>query len=1360
VPELKTSNLKHVLKQDLHLLSSRLRRAQKIQDLDKQAKALDRLQVDIDKSIALRELRIAGLPKIEYPEQLPVSQKHVEIKKAISENQVVIIAGETGSGKTTQIPKMCMELGRGIEGKIGHTQPRRLAARSVATRICDELGCEMGTAVGYKVRFSDHVGDNTYVKLMTDGVLLAEMQHDRYLNQYDTIIIDEAHERSLNIDFILGYLRELLPKRPDLKVIITSATIDPQSFSEHFQGAPIIEVTGRTFPVEVRYRPLDEVSSEYLSDDSRTNSHQDNDQVAAIYAAVDELARESSGDILLFMNGEREIRDTADALAKRNLRNTEILPLYARLSATEQNRIFAPHHNRRIILATNVAETSLTVPGIKYVIDTGTARISRYSYKSKVQRLPIEPISQASANQRKGRCGRTGAGICIRLYSEDDFLSRPEFTAPEILRTNLASVILQMMSLNLGDLEDFPFIQKPDSRFINDGLRLLEELQAITDNNDNKARSRYKLTPSGKSLSRIPVDPRLAKMIFTAGNSNCLHEIIVIVAALSIQDPRERPSDFKQKSDELHKRFKDKDSDFVAYLNLWDYLIAKKNQESGSQFRKQCKQEFLNYMRIREWQDLVYQIEQSVSELGFNVKAAKAQSQETREASAKEAQANDNSALDNHSLNNNHDELNDIPTISRDYQGIHQALLSGLLSHIGQKEIKDADKKANKDKRPGMPGYEGARNSLFHIFPGSHLFKTSAKWVMAAELVETSKLFARYAARIQPEWVEPLAQHVMTKNYSEPHWSEKQGSVQAFEKQTLYGLVIVPKRRVNFDKIDPVISREIFIRDALVNGQLGHKLDFLTHNSELMEDIQRLENKVRRRDLLVDEEELIGFYQKKLPKNIASKTDLLKWIKKNDQEQLKAKKEDFMLADGTELSAISYPDFWRQGNLRLPLDYDFEPGEEFADGISVRIPLPLLNQIKDTEFDWHIPAYRHELIMALIKSLPKQLRRNFVPAPNYADALLQRLKEKYTDHTVPFIEVITEALFRMTGVKLDKEDWVLNKLDKHLKINFRVVDDKENIIGQGFNLDEVKASLQQQVKKTIKAVATDDIEKTDVKDWDFGDLPTSYMKSQGNYQIKAFPALVKTGSKVNVELLDHQEVAEASHLSGIVELIFKTLPSPIKHLQQKLPNKSKLVLYFNPFGQIDQLISDCIRAVITKEVTDNVPRTQDAFNALRDKIRGELNDTVFDAAMQVEKILLVGHKISKQLKGKISFDMIQANAYIKAHLDSLIYKGFVSECGIDRLPDIYRYVLALEKRLEKIKIDANKDRMNQIDLDKIYDLYDKLTDKYPKELPIPTEVTDVYWMIEELRVSLFAQGIGTKYPISIKRIKQAINELS
>ncbi|PQJ55250.1 ATP-dependent RNA helicase HrpA [Psychrosphaera saromensis] len=1348
VPEINSLNLKQVLKQDLHPLSSRLRRIQKIQDLDKQSNALDKLQRDIDKSIALRETRIAGLPKIEYPEQLPVSQKHVEIKKAISENQVVIIAGETGSGKTTQIPKMCMELGRGIEGKIGHTQPRRLAARSVATRICDELGCEMGTAVGYKVRFSDHVGDNTYVKLMTDGVLLAEMQHDRYLNQYDTIIIDEAHERSLNIDFILGYLRELLPKRPDLKVIITSATIDPQSFSEHFKGAPIIEVTGRTFPVEVRYRPLDEVSSEYLSDESAGGSNNDNDQITAIYAAVDELARESSGDILLFMNGEREIRDTADALAKRNLRNTEILPLYARLSATEQNRIFAPHHNRRIILATNVAETSLTVPGIKYVIDTGTARISRYSYKSKVQRLPIEPISQASANQRKGRCGRTEAGICIRLFSEDDFLSRPEFTAPEILRTNLASVILQMMSLNLGDLEDFPFIQKPDSRFINDGLRLLEELQAITENTDPKAKSSYKLTPSGKSLSRIPVDPRLAKMIFTAASSNCLHEIIVIVAALSIQDPRERPSDFKQKSDELHKRFKDKDSDFVAYLNLWDYLIAKKNQVSGSQFRKQCKQEFLNYMRIREWQDLVYQIEQSVSELGFNVKAAKAQSQETRDASA---QAN--------ALDNSHDELNDIPTVQRDYQGLHQALLSGLLSHIGQKEIKDTDKKPSKDKRPGMPGYEGARNSLFHIFPGSHLFKTSAKWVMAAELVETSKLFARYAARIQPEWVEPLAQHVMTKNYSEPHWSEKQGSVQAFEKQTLYGLVIVPKRRVNFDKIDPVISREIFIRDALVNGQLGHKLDFLAHNSELMEDIQRLENKVRRRDLLVDEEELIGFYQKKLPKNIASKTDLLKWIKNNDQEQLKAKKEDFMLSDGTELSAISYPDFWRQGNLRLPLDYDFEPGEEFADGISVRIPLPLLNQVTDSEFDWHIPAYRHELIMALIKSLPKQLRRNFVPAPNYADALLQRLKEKYTDHTVPFIDVITEALFRMTGVKLNKEDWVLNKLEKHLKINFRVVDDKENIIGQGFNLDEVKASLQQQVKKTIKAVATDDIEKTDVKDWDFGDLPASYMKSQGNYQIKAFPALVKTGSKVNVELLDHEEVAEASHLAGIVELIFKTLPSPIKHLQQKLPNKSKLVLYFNPFGQIDQLISDCIRAVITKEVTDNVPRTQDAFNALRDKIRGELNDTVFDAAMQVEKILLVGHKISKQLKGKISFDMIQANAYIKAHLDSLIYKGFVSECGIDRLPDIYRYVLALEKRLEKIKIDANKDRMNQIDLDKIYDLYDKLTDKLPKELPIPTAITDVYWMIEELRVSLFAQGIGTKYPISIKRIKQAINEL-
>ena len=1325
------SQVSNVLKQDYHRIVARLRGAKKIANFEKQKKALESIDKDIVSSIALREAKKANLPKIHYPEQLPVSQKQEEIKKAIAENQVVIIAGETGSGKTTQIPKMCLELGRGIEGKIGHTQPRRLAARSVATRLCQELECELGSAVGFKVRFNDQVSNQSYIKLMTDGVLLAEMQHDRYLNQYDTLIIDEAHERSLNIDFILGYLKELLPRRPDLKVIITSATIDPESFSKHFFDAPVIEVSGRTYPVEVRYRPIEETPMDLAI------SHQDNEQINAILAAVDELGRESQGDILLFMNGEREIRDTADALLKRKMRGTEVLPLYARLSAAEQNRIFAPHGNRRIILATNVAETSLTVPGIKYVIDTGTARISRYSYKTKVQRLPIEPVSQASANQRKGRCGRTEAGICIRLYSEEDFLSRPEFTAPEILRTNLASVILQMLSLNLGDLDAFPFIEKPDNRYINDGIRLLEELSAIESNKfkSKKKETGFRLTDSGKSLSRIPVDPRLAKMVLAASKTSVLHEIIVIVAALSIQDPRERPSDYQQKSDESHARFKDNDSDFVAYLNLWDYLIYAQERNSRSQFRKLCKQEFLNYLRVREWQDLVYQIEQSVSELGFKVRRPQPVDTESHD-----------------------EELSDEPTKQRDYELLHSSLLAGLLGHIGYKVPKEQKASQKEKGRPQALGYTGARNSNFHVFPGSHLFKTKAKWLMAAELVETSKLYARYAARIEPEWIEPLAQHLVNKSYSEPHWDEKQGAVLAFEKQSLYGLVIVPKRRVQFDKLDPIISRDVFIREALVSDRLGRRVACLKHNQALIEKIQREENKTRRRDLLVDEEELINFYNSQLPQGIATRADFLKWLKVQDNECLKAKLSDFMLSAQSGQNAFEYPDTWRQGNLHLPLDYDFEPGQEFADGISVRVPLPLLNQLQPIGFDWHIPAHRHELVIALIKALPKQLRRNFVPAPNFADAVIQRLSEKNVSQDEAFLSVVAESLFRMTGVRVQVDDWQNLDLPSYLKINFRIVDDKDKVVAQSFDLEVLKLELKGQVKATIQSVADDKIEQTNITEWTFGDLPQSYVKKQGHYQVKAFPALVKTGNKLNVELLDNAELAEQRHRTGVVELIVKTLPSPIKHLQQKLPNKSKLVLFFNPFGKVEQLIYDCIRAVIDDEL-NQLPRTQKEFEQFREAIRAGLNEKVYAAAVQVEKILAIGHRISKQLKGKVSLDMIQAHAYIKAHLESLIYKGFVSECGLAKLPDIARYTLALEKRLEKIKVDANKDRMNQIELDKVYDLYDKLVEKQPKGLALPASVIDIFWMIEELRVSMFAQTLGTKYPISIKRIKQAINEL-
>ena len=871
--------LKTCLKKDQFSFKKRLHGVKKITDEAKLTCALEKIATDISRSQTLREQRLAGLPKVTYPEQLPVSQKKDTIKEAIANNQVVIIAGETGSGKTTQIPKMCLELGRGVEGYIGHTQPRRLAARSVANRIAEEMQCELGQQVGFKIRFSDQVSNNSYIKLMTDGILLAEIQQDRFLNQYDTIIIDEAHERSLNIDFILGYLKNLLPKRPDLKVIITSATIDPERFSKHFDDAPIIEVSGRTFPVDVRYNPISDIQKEDMEAEG--------DQLQGIFDAVDELCAEGPGDILIFLNGEREIRDTADALSKRNLKHTDVLPLYSRLSNAEQNRIFAPHSRRHIILSTNVAETSLTVPGIRYVIDPGTARISRYSYRTKVQRLPIEPISQASANQRMGRCGRVEAGICIRLYSEDDFLSRPEFTDPEILRTNLASVILQMLALGLGDMAQFPFVQAPDSRNINDGLTLLEELQAV------KAAKRHQktsLTQSGRELSRLPVDPRLAKMVLTAHKLGALREVIVIVAALSIQDPRERPQEKRQAANEKHGRFDDPDSDFIAFLNLWNYLEEQQSELTNSQFRKLCQKDFLAYMRIREWQDIVYQISTVCNEM--KMKAT---------------------------------------TNVADSELIHKALLSGMLSHIGFKDEKQL--------------YKGSRNSQFHIFPGSGLFKKSPKWMMSAELVETSKLYARINAKIDVNWVEPFAQHLVKRSYTEPHWEKKPGAVIAFEQQTLYGLLIVNKRRCVYSNIDPKVSRELFIRTALVEQELGLNEGFLQYNRELIEDIQVLENKSRRRDILVDEQTLFEFYEKKIPNDINNRAAFIKWYKtqkQQDKHYLHMTREELMQHGASSITEFDYPDTWQQDNLMLPLTYHFDPGQA-VDDVAVQIPVALLN---------------------------------------------------------------------------------------------------------------------------------------------------------------------------------------------------------------------------------------------------------------------------------------------------------------------------------------------------------------------------------------------------------------------------------
>jgi len=1283
--------LKTCLRKDQFIFKKRLHGIKKINDETKQASIAQKIAEDISRSQQLREHRLAALPKVTYPEQLPVSQKKDDIKQAIANNQVVIIAGETGSGKTTQIPKMCLELGRGVDGYIGHTQPRRLAARSVANRIAEEMQCELGQQVGFKIRFSDQVSDNSYIKLMTDGILLAEIQQDRYLNQYDTIIIDEAHERSLNIDFILGYLKNLLPKRPDLKVIITSATIDPERFSKHFDNAPIIEVSGRTFPVEVRYRPTTEINKDEMEADG--------DQLQGIFDAVDELCDEGPGDILIFMNGEREIRDTADALSKRNLKGTDVLPLYSRLSNAEQNRIFAPHSRRHIILATNVAETSLTVPGIRYVIDPGTARISRYSYRTKVQRLPIEPISQASANQRKGRCGRIEAGICIRLYSEEDFNSRPEFTDPEILRTNLASVILQMLGLGLGDMQQFPFVQAPDSRNINDGLTLLEELEAIK---PAKRHKKTELTNSGRSLSRLPVDPRLAKMVLTADGLGALREVIIIVAALSIQDPRERPQEKRGAADEKHGRFDDPDSDFIAFLNLWNYLEEQQSELSNSQFRKLCQKDFLAYMRIREWQDIVYQLSTVCNEMGMKA-----------------------------------------TTNVADSERIHQSLLSGMLSHIGFKDEKQI--------------YKGARNSQFHIFPGSGLFKKSPKWIMAAELVETSKLYARINARIDLKWVEGFAQHLVKRSYSEPHWEKKPGAVIAFEQQTLYGLLIVNKRRCVYSNIDPKVSRELFIRTALVEQELGQNEGFLQFNQELIEDIQVLENKSRRRDILVDEQTLFEFYDKKIPQDVNNRAAFNKWWKgqkQKDKRFLHMTREELMQHGADHVTEFDYPDTWQQENLLLPLAYHFDPGQA-VDGVAVQIPVALLNQVQEIGFDWHIPAFRHELICALIKSLPKTIRRNFVPAPNYADAVLAAIEPMQGN----LIDAISTRLLRMTGVRVEPDAWDLSTLAPHLRLQFEVRDEHDKLLARGLNLSKLKAQLQGKVTDTLSKVADKGIEKADLTEWSFGELPSSYVKKQGQYEIKAFPALVDKKDSAAVELFDNEHKAQQAHQQGLRRLVLLNVPSPIKYLQQNLPNKSKLGLYFNPFGKVNDLIDDCIAAAVDSLLTKygNI-RTADAFEKAKEQIRGELGDTVVEIATQVEQVLSIAHGLNKRMKGRVDLTMITAHGDIKSQLQSLVFKGFVSQHGAAKMTDLIRYLKAIERRLEKLPVDPNRDRLCVLELEKVAEQYQKLANKIPKGMPIPEEISAIFWMQQELRVSLFAQTLGTPYPVSAKRVLNAIKE--
>ena len=1284
------SQLNDIMLVDQRRLSARIHGIGKIKSQEAQQAVAAEIQQQIEQArLRVEQRKSAVQNPIVFPESLPVSQRKVEIQKLLSEHQVIVVAGETGSGKTTQLPKMCLELGFGNLGMIGHTQPRRIAARSVAARIAEELETELGGLVGYKVRFNDQISDDTQIKLMTDGILLAEIQNDRFLNQYSCLIIDEAHERSLNNDFILGYLKQLLPRRRDLKLIITSATIDVERFSKHFNNAPIIEVSGRTYPVEVRYRPVVE--------------EDDQDQLQGILNAVDELQAEGRGDILIFMNGEREIRDTAEALQRQNLKHTEILPLFARLSAQEQNKIFHPSGLNRIVLATNVAETSLTVPGIKYVIDPGTARISRYSYRTKVQRLPIEPISQASANQRKGRCGRVSEGICIRLYSEEDFNSRPEFTDPEILRTNLASVILQMTALGLDDIEAFPFVDAPDKRHIQDGVKLLEELGAF-ETVQTKSGEKRLLTRVGRQLAQIPVDPRLAKMILSAVNFGCVYEMMIIVSALSIQDPRERPQEKQQASDEKHRRFADKKSDFLAFLNLWRYLQEQQKALSKNQFRRQCQKDFLNYLRIREWQDIYHQIRLTVREMGLPINSEKAE-----------------------------------------YQQIHTALLSGLLSHIG---LKEAEKQQ----------YLGARNAHFAIFPNSVLFKKQPKWVMAAELVETSKLWGRMVAEIEPEWIEPLAEHLIKKSYSEPRWSKSRGAVIADEKVTLYGVPIVAARPVNYGAIDPTVSREIFIQSALVEGGWNTKHKFFKENQRLVREVEELEHKSRRRDILVDDRTLFEFYDQRIGTEVVSQKHFDTWWKKaqqKDPELLNFERSFLINDDAEQVSKLDFPNFWHQGNLKLKLTYQFEPGTD-ADGVTVHIPLPLLNQVEMTGFDWQIPGLREELVIALIKSLPKSYRRNFVPAPNYAQAFLSRAMplEK------PLLDTLIYELRRMTGVTVEAEHWNWEQIPSHLKMTFRVVDENAKKIAESMNLDELKFNLKDRVQESISAVADDGIEQSGLHIWSFADLPQCYEQKQRGFSVKAFPAIVDEKDAVGIKLFETEFEQSMAMQQGLRRLLLLNVPSPIKYLHEKLPNKAKLGLYFTPFGRVLDLIDDCIACAVDKLIADFGGFVWDeaGFEKLRDFVRENLNEVTVDIAQKVEQILTLTYQLNQRLKGKMDFTMAFALSDIKSQLAGLVYQGFVQKSGYDRLPDLQRYLQAIDKRIDKLAQDVNRDRAAMLRVEQVQQAYQQLLAKLPKSKPISDEVAEIRYMIEELRVSLFAQQLGTKYQISDKRIANIISQ--
>ncbi|NOY72672.1 MAG: ATP-dependent RNA helicase HrpA [Gammaproteobacteria bacterium] len=1260
---------------DQHALRQCLKKATTTKDQT----ALQKLKEAISRSQRVCEIRRQGVPAITYPEALPVCEKRADIAQAIKNNQVVIICGETGSGKTTQLPKICLELGRGIQGKIAHTQPRRVAARSVAARIAEELGSALGECVGYKVRFSDHTRETSYVKLMTDGILLAETQGDRFLNQYDTIIIDEAHERSLNIDFLLGYLHQLLPRRRDLKVIITSATIDPQRFSSHFSDAPIIEVSGRSYPVETLYRPQLE-----LEEGAQTR-----DLPQTILDAVDELSALSRGDILVFLSGEREIREVAEALRKHHPPHTEILPLYARLSAVEQNKVFRSHAGRRIVLATNVAETSLTIPGIKYVIDPGTARISRYSHRSKLQRLPIERISQASANQRAGRCGRVSAGICIRLYSEEDYINRDEFTLPEIQRTSLAAVILQMKALGFGDIDQFPFVDRPDLRMIKDGQQTLHELGAMA--------SSGKLTQVGRQLAKLPIDPRIGRMILAANEESCLTEVLIIAAVLATQDPRERPLEAQQKADEKHRAYKDERSDFMAFLTLWKIYHDNKKHLSANKLKKFCKSEFISYMRMRDWRDVHTQLTMQATQLGLK--------------------------------------LNETPA---EYANIHRSLLTGLLSYIGLKQ-------AGRE-------FLGAQNKKIQIFPGSALFKKSPKWIMASEIVETAKIYARVVAKIEPEWLERVAAHLIKHNYSEPHWEKKQAMVIGFERLTLYGLTLLEKRKIDYAKVDGGLARKIFIRSGLVDGELQSKLAFFNQNQTLIAEIKDLEHRSRRQDILVDEEILYDFYNQNLPLTVCDRRSLDKWFKgasATQQQALLLTKDDLLAKDESGVSDTDYPPHFMFQDLKMHLQYHFEPGHEL-DGVTVEVPFGLLNQLSTAPFEWLVPGLLKDKIIALIKALPKSLRKNFIPAPQFADACMATIQTKEG----ALLTALSQVLLKMTGVKVSPADWRPDAISQHLCMNYRVINPSGEPVAMGRDLAALQRQQGQAAAQSFAQTEVAGYPIKNIRDWDFAVLDEQVEIEQQGARIIAYPGLFDEKNSVTLKLFDTAEKAQQVTQLGLRRLFMLNLTERLRYIEKNMPDLQRSCLLFSSVGTCQQLKQDLVHAAVDSVciIEGEKVRNKTSFEARLEQAKKEIIASANKRATQVHTILVEYHAVNTRLGSMNKPAWKNAIIDIRRQLNALVYLGFVSATPVEYLFHLRRYFKAMDKRLDKLKLGVTQDDRIMAQFIPLLIRYEDLIKKRRSCLPIHNELQRYRWMLEELKVSLFAQELKTAIPVSVKRL--------